>query len=345
MKNEKLISQRIKDAFKNKISTIKKRLERKINPTKKPIIEKKSLDKTPKKRSDNPYLHSIEGKKTRLKLPKEGAFNGSILEIEDKILCVYREDEKKFIACFLNKDHKAIHNSFYKLNLDCVTDPRLITTPDKKVLLSYSKIPFENREVIAANIIMDLNVSKNNFFINKEIKVSPPNLSDRQKNWVPFIYDSKTFFVANVCPHEIYEIDVTGEKESILKYRTEWKHPWFNNEQLRGSTNPVLLADGNYLSTFHTAVKIKGTYYYDNGFYIFEGKPPFKPIFCATKTYLRAEDASEPYFRKHNQILCTFPVGMIIDKEKICISYGDNDSCVKILETNLKNAYETMVKL
>jgi predicted GH43/DUF377 family glycosyl hydrolase len=351
MKDKKLILQRIKDAFKNKVLVIRKKLERNINSIKKPPIKKINFDKNLQKRLDKSYLHSIKGKKTKLELPKKGSFNGSILEIEDKVLCVYREDEEKFTACFLNKDYKVIHDSFYKLNLECVTDPRLIITSDNKVLLSYSKIIFDNmkeREAIAANIIMDLNTSKDNFFINKEITVSPPNLSNRQKNWVPFVYDGKTFFVANVCPHEVYEIDITGEKESVLKYRTEWKHTWFNNEQLRGNTNPVLLADGNYLSTFHTAVKIRGTHYYDNGFYIFEGKPPFKPIFCATKTYLRAEDANEPYFRKHNQILCTFPVGMTIDKkdkEKIFISYGDNDSCVKILETNLKNAYETMVKL
>lgn len=314
------------------------------------FYKKINSNKTPPKRPDKPYLHSIKGRKTKLELPEKGSYNGSILDIEDKLLCVYRETPKKFTACFLNKDYKAIHDSFYKLNLNLeyVCDPRLITTPDNKVLLSYSKgfsKITKEREFIAANIIMDLNASKDNFFINKEITISPPNLSDRQKNWVPFVYGEKTFFIANICPHEVYEIDVTGEKESVLKYRTKWKHTWFNNEPLRGSTNPVLLKDGNYLSTFHTAVYVSGIRYYDNGFYVFEGRPPFKPIFCATKTYLRAEDAIEPYFRWHNKVLCTFPVGMTINKEKICISYGENESCVKILETNLKNAYETMVKL
>jgi len=321
------------------------------------FYKKINFDKNLQKRSDKPYLHSIKGKKTKLELSEKGSYNGSILNIEEKILCVYRENNIELAACFLNKDYKVTHNYFYKLKLQHIAmDPRLIITPDNKVLLSYTKIPFDNRkerEVTAANIIMDLNVSKNNFFINKEITVTPPNLSGHQKNWVPFVYDGGTFFVANVCPHEVYEIDVTGKKESVLKYRTEWKHTWFNYKQLRGSTNPVLLTDGNYLSTFHTVDSVvyigeKHYYdqYYDNGFYIFEGRPPFKPIFCAIKTYLRAEDASEPWnFRRKDKILCTFPVGMTIDKEKICISYGDNDSCVKILETNLKNAYETMVKL
>ena len=79
--------------------------------------------------------------------------------------------------------------------------------------------------------------------------------------------------------------------------------------------------------------------------YIFEGKPPFKVLKCSNKTYLPAEDAIEPHFRKANSILCPFPVGMVVKKNKVIISYGDNDSCVKILETNLEDLNKLMLEV
>jgi predicted GH43/DUF377 family glycosyl hydrolase len=36
---------------------------------------------------------------------------------------------------------------------------------------------------------------------------------------------------------------------------------------------------------------------------------------------------------------------MILKKDKIIISYGDNDSCVKILESSLDDVMNMMVKV
>lgn len=294
------------------------------------------------------YLSSIIGQKTRLNLREKGSFNGSILPItKEKFLCVYRNTEENFTSCFINRNFIVDPISYNKMNFNNVgvTDPRLIKTSDNKVLMSYSR-HFENgQEAIAANIIMDLNESTSKIKINQTLRISPAKLTDRQKNWIPFVYENDVYFIATICPHQIYKIDLTGSKEAELVYHETWKHTWFNTNSLRGSTNPVLLKDGNYLSTFHTTTQIKHTSFYDNGFYIFEGKPPFKPLYCGFRTFLRAEDAIEPWYRKHNQILCPFPVAMVIEDKNVIISYGDNDSCVKILETNLDNIYKTMVKI
>jgi predicted GH43/DUF377 family glycosyl hydrolase len=148
-----------------------------------------------------------------------------------------------------------------------------------------------------------------------------------------------------VCPHQIYEVDWTGQKKSNLIYETFWENSWFVKENLRGNTNAVMLPDGNFLATFHTVTRIKNLHYYDNGFYIFECKPPFTVTHISEKTYLRAEDATEPHYRKAGIILCTFPLGMIFEKDKIIISYGDNDSCVKILESSLNDVMDIMVNV
>ena len=299
-------------------------------------------------RKKTEFLTTIIGKTTRLNLRERGSFNASILKIsENKILCVYRNDEQNFTSCFMSNDLKIDPKSFHKLNMKNVqvTDPRLIITPNNKVLMSYSRHFDDGQEGIAANIILNLNNTSHQINIENSIRISPNTLSERQKNWIPFVYENEIYFIATICPHRVYKINFEKNPVAELFYSTDWNHAWFNNNSLRGNTTPLLLSDGNYLSTFHTSTLIKHTHFYDNGFYVFEGKPPFRPLYCSYKTFLCAEDAKEPYFRKHNQILCPFPVGMIYNQDKVLISYGDNDSCVKILEVGLENIYKTMVKI
>jgi predicted GH43/DUF377 family glycosyl hydrolase len=90
-------------------------------------------------------------------------------------------------------------------------------------------------------------------------------------------------------------------------------------------------------------MKYKGKFHYDNGCYLFSGKPPFNVLKCANRTYLPAEAACEKHFRKANEIVCIFPVGMIYEKNKVIISYGDNDTLVKIVEYDLEDLLDTMV--
>lgn len=279
---------------------------------------------------------------TRLDLPERGSFNAAILQLSDRILCVYRPDEYRFVACFLNENYKIISNTYYLLPLHAVADPRLLLTPDNKVLLTYSTYNQIHDEHIAGNYLMDLN-SGMDMHLGPRFRISPSNLKSRQKNWMPFVHDGKIYFIANVCPHDIYEFE--PGREAFQKYRTSWAHSWFNRNDLRGNTNPVRMTNGNFLSTFHTASYQSGVMHYDNGCYIFSGEPPFTPIWCGRRTYLPADAAVEPHVRKKGQIICTFPCGMTIDGDKLKISYGDNDSSVKIMETTVTEMLGTMSKL
>ena len=297
------------------------------------------------RRPTSQYLTNIESEVTRLSLPEKGSFNAGLVDVGDKYLLVYRPDEIELIACFLTYEYAVIPNSFYKFKLIYVADPRLVITPDKKVLMSYSRYSFNNNtENVEGNIIMDLNKSNNDIFQGETISISPKTIG-RQKNWMPFIHEEKLYFIAHVCPHVIYEVDWNGEKESAIVHIVNWRHNWFLNEELRGNTNAIMMEDGNYLCTFHTAMRKESCSFYDNGAYIFEGKPPFKPLECGHRTYLRAEAAREKHFRKTGVIVCTFPIGMTTKNDKLIISYGDNDSCVKIMETTIDEMKKTMSKI
>jgi predicted GH43/DUF377 family glycosyl hydrolase len=290
-------------------------------------------------------LVSLNNKKiTRLDLPR-GCFNAGLAENPNGgYVCVYRPDEYSFTGCFLNEDYQ-IEKKHYKFKVTNCADPRLLWVENNtKLLMTYSSTTEGEikKECIRGMVIMDLNIS-DNFIETEPFRISPEE-NERHKNWMPFIYEDSIFLISSVIPHKIYELNLKN-KNCELKYENNWFCPWPIKGNLRGNTNAVKLNNGNYLSTFHTSTWIDNKCYYDNGIYIFEGKPPFKVLKCSNKTYLPAEDAVEPYFRKAHIILCPFPVGMVAKEEKIIISYGDNDSCVKILETNLEDLEKIMLEI
>jgi len=123
----------------------------------------------------------------------------------------------------------------------------------------------------------------------------------------------------------------------------------------RGNTNPIKLPDNNFLSTFHTTniMTIGDTDYrfYDNGFYIFSGTPPFKPIKMMPQTFLPAESCDltfnwkeYPYVNNYNdKFFCLFPAGMILDGDNIIVSYGNSDKFIDIGTYSLKQIMSLMI--
>ena len=310
------------------------------------IIENQIIDNDKdNKRLDSRFLTRVNGKFHRIELKESGSFNGAIAQYDgDKIVCVFRSDEQRFAACYLDQNYNVIKDSYYNLGMKNCADPRILWNSKDQLILFYASIDevcFE-KEHIRGCVIMD-NRNDGNFINSPSFRVSPNELEGRQKNWMPFNYKNKIYLIASVCPHIIYELQ--DDKNCNKICHTEWKSPWIFDQQLRGNTNAVLLPDGNYLATFHTAVHHNNIRHYDNGCYLFSGKPPFNVLKCANRTYLPAEAACEKHVRRENEIICNFPVGMICEKNKVIISYGDNDSSVKIVEYGLQNLLNTMVNV
>lgn len=296
-----------------------------------------------KPRPDKNFLTKINGNFYKVLLPEKGAFNGTVIRYdENKIICVYRSDENNFVACFMDNKYNVLPNSFYKLKIKDCADPRLTWLKNNNLLLTYSSVigVTHDREYICGTIIMDDRL-EGKFVDKPEFRISPSNLSGRQKNWMPFKHEEKVYFVASVCPHEIYFLNENLVCKKV--YHTDWTSPWAIKEHHRGNTNVVMLSDGNYLATFHTSMRHENKHYYDNGSYIFSGVPPFNVIKCSNRTYLPAESACETHFRKNGQIVCNFPVGMMVENNKVIISYGDNDSVVKIVEYKIEDFLNTMI--
>lgn len=287
---------------------------------------------------------------TRLDLP-HGCFNAGLVEdpVHGGYICVYRPDERSFTACRLTNDLRVIPGTQRPLGITNCADPRLIWWK-RQLLMVYSSHDtgtFKN-ECIRAAVLAEHYAG-----VGPELMWKPPEPfrvsmpgEARQKNWTPFIgQDNRLFLIASIRPHAVYELREPGCFAQPY-CETEWDSPWFHDEFFRGNTPPVALQDGTFLGTFHTVAKPSGKlHFYDNGCYVFDGKPPFRVLRCGRRTYLPAEAAVEPHFRKARLIQVCFPVGMVRQDNRLLISYGDNDSSVKIMETSVSAMLATTVEL
>lgn len=286
----------------------------------------------------------VEGLVRNIKTPHHGSFNPAIIPLYDSKICVYRKDEDSLVACILDENYQIVKNSIRPLRTPRAADPRLIWTPDDKLLMTYSTYDTNmEKEYVVGQIIMDRKDGK--FTDNNPFRISPEDIQARQKNWIPFVANNIIYFISDINPHTVWILCGYDSNSAKLMYETNWNSLWFVNNQLRGSTNPVLLKDGNFLSTFHTSQLINSVHHYDNGCYLFSGKPPFNVIKCSNRTFMPAEFASAKHYRKEGHILCTFPSSMWQEDENMIISYGDNDSECKVLETKILNLTETLNNL
>ena len=88
-----------------------------------------------KRKKESTFLTTIKSKIIRIDFPQAGSFNAGILDLGNKILCVYRSNEYEFIACFLNYEYKVIDDFYYKfknihipLNVDLISVPASLSS-------------------------------------------------------------------------------------------------------------------------------------------------------------------------------------------------------------------------
>jgi predicted GH43/DUF377 family glycosyl hydrolase len=119
-----------------------------------------------------------------------------------------------------------------------------------------------------------------------------------------------------------------------------WPPEW--SAGLRLNTNPVRLRDGSCLSTFHTWVRRHG---YFNGFYLFDGDPPFRVIKVSAAPFTTPRDATgrNPRYKRNGVI---FLQTLIVDEDHgiVRLAGGDNDHSVIILNLPLPKVLMGLVE-
>jgi predicted GH43/DUF377 family glycosyl hydrolase len=190
-------------------------------------------------------------------------------------------------------------------------DPRLFIHNDE-LYLSY----VDGYQMAQAKINPETLTATESFYIDK------PDASKTEKNWTFFSHEGKLYSIYNTCPHTIFEMNGFTWNQV---YQTPFDHNWKYGE-LRGGTSPIPYGE-NYLCFFHSALtlpQIKEGRQYFCGAYIFEGKPPFRPLYISKQPFFCGEYTNNAA-RLSNKIYVVFPSGVVKRNDSFFVSFGYND--------------------
>lgn len=146
-----------------------------------------------------------------------------------------------------------------------------------------------------------------------------------EKNWSPFEWNGHLLLSYTISPHEVLRVDLeSGICEPIYRTRNDFPQKW---GQPRGGA-PAQLTTGHYLSLSHSWIYQSSwasgyrrmPHYYMQA-YTFSPEPPFE-IRQATSLPLVLEGMYTPSGLDKRVI---YPAGLVVDDNRLYISYGKDD--------------------
>jgi predicted GH43/DUF377 family glycosyl hydrolase len=259
--------------------------------------------------------------------------NPSFIDFKGKKIMVYRMESVPFCTttkigiCYLDDNLQPIAGTSKLLDLYSnlsgiapgyhVEDPRLFIHNDELYISYTDGYTLGQAKIDTASL-----TASESFYLKK------PAQKKTEKNWTFFSHQGKLYSVYSINPHVIYEINGSDYKVS---FETEFNNSWKWGE-LRGGTSPVLTDDG-YLSFFHSSIDSIGGYrQYFMGAYLFESKPPFKPIAISKQPIIAGEMIPTHIQRLSTKIYVVFPGGVIRDQDGWNVAFGYNDYQCRIIK-------------
>lgn len=292
----------------------------------------------------------------RLSVPDNMSFHGSIIKYnENKYICIYHNSGEHCLAsCFVTLDDNS--NFTYiegthtaNLGIYKYIDPRLIKYKDK-YYLSVSRLLVGPEKIYLW--LLDIN---DKITINKQYNISftqfnkwPSYKPQREKNWTPWEYDGKFLYTYSLNPHKILEIDVNNNDSTQLIAETSWEsYGWWDNQKwvdpiYRLNTPPLLLPDGTYLSVFHSMrmsslntpwhrIQPNDLLSYWTGFYLFEGKPPFRVLRISKSPFMTPDfilPSDWPFQPPPSGGNPFYPFNLMLRDDKIILAGGSNEVAI-----------------
>jgi len=269
---------------------------------------------------------------TKIALPEDAPYNMAVLRLgPDRLIGAYRSGLNRrnpIAAIDLNGALGASRDSWRVLGLERNDDPRLVAhNGDVYMSTSCWENGFSTERIKLWRLSSDFQSVVPVAHFNK-IEDDPLYELVHEKNWVPFSSDGRLYFIQWMQPHRILE--VRGDKVHLVA-ENDWKWPagWSTafRYELRLSAPPVRMADGDFLGTFHTYTKGNGGYH--TGFYVFEGRFPFRILKISAAPVMTPAHA--PGRCPNKRPGCIFINGMVIDGTRVTVTGGQNDvACVAI---------------
>lgn len=280
----------------------------------------------------------IESKK--IEVPVRVAYNGSAINTPAGKLLMYRGfHDSSLHAAWLTDDYEYVSDSSQKLSLARNEDPRLLWHNNQLLMSTSYYDGGNNVRVELRTVIVDR---------ERKVRVSDLAKFDRfecgykkqgmEKNWLPFSHDGRLLYVYSYRPHRIVEVDLFRGSCRVV-HTTNFKEiPWEGKfgRSIHMSTPPIRVGN-NYMASFHTHESFR----YYTGFYLFEGKPPFRVIKQSCKPVFHPRDASDENLVKGIKLL--FPVAAQIENGNLVTTGGQNDSAVVVHRLDLNKILDEMI--
>lgn len=290
-----------------------------------------------------------------------GAFNASIIRWNGSLLMCFRVRNEKMISTFdigfvwLNEDFNPISTAcileIRNENPQCQhqkQDPRLIIL-DNKLYILYSNFIKIGNMITRRMFIAPVTIDNNTFYITNPTCLHPfEGCGARwEKNWVPFVHEQKILLAYSLTPHRIFEPSLTTG-ECTTHSTTHSLISW-NWGELRGGT-PAIRDGDEYLAFFHSSTNLATTQsqekimaHYVMGAYTFSGKPPFEITRISTQPIVAGQFYSEPYYTTWKPLRVVFPMGCIMEKEYLWVTYGRQDFEIWVAKIDKKRLYDSLI--
>ena len=236
-------------------------------------------------------------------------------------------------------------------------DGRITLLGSDELIVSYTvsavirKVTGKYFRTGVANIRID---GDNRLVIENNRTLTPIQAGPRrrhEKNWTPFTYNGKLFFVVDINPMLVVrpqdEMFVTDAGLRQLVYfvsNSTVKSVTWEYGPLRGGTNAIQITSKAYLALFHSQCKLAGSSMntYLMGAYAFTSQPPFR-LLAVSRTpivhpSLYAGPTFNQYRRKATSNYIVFPMSLFRgkDSQRVYVSLGTQDRFGWIAELNIK---------
>lgn len=283
-------------------------------------------------------------------------FNGGLIKnSKQEWILFFREhlgDYKNRIGFSIFDSTFCSQDGIYYVNMDSsIEDPRVVKSSSGRiVLVANGTRPREKRRQIV--LLNGLENSVGVPVFSEEIWIRS---AKDEKNWAPFFVGDDLLFSygfehshsvikeKDICRHGhckfegIFSFKAAGIKWSWGKIRggTPAQQIW-REQDLFG-----------YLSFFHSVFKKDGLVYYFMGAVVFEPKAPFRIIKISKEPIISRnmfKCGREDTLLRNNWIV-SYPTGLVVDKKEAIISFGVNDSCIKVASFDLESLIDSMGEL
>lgn len=282
-------------------------------------------------------------------------YNGSMIQYKEGYLLafrfdIYRQPDQKDLE---NQTHSYFQQYIALTELDkefqfvdkkltlCaelgnrVYDPRLIYVGDNLHLIFSSARP-EDVDSLRSSWLCSskVHLTESGFKCDPPLSLQIESHTRFEKNWVPFDYNHKLYLSYSINPHVI--LSPSPEGICSIHYKTS---PQISTDFgiIRGGT-PAVLVDGEYLAFFHSV--LNGVY--SMAAYTFEASPPFHLTRISPHVFVHPDFYSSPKSNPISNNNVVFPAGIVVEDDRILVSYGENDVAIKVLEIDKKLLFESL---